>query len=100
MGEILLRMRPMKAQLPTITAVLWTAMKAEVVCFLVATVILWLREIMTSGGIELINPEAAMLTWGATLVVSLVLLWRHRSFGIVGLGGFFLFGVLVLSPRL
>ena len=89
----------LKLGLPTGAAVLWTAMKAEVVCFLVATVSLWLRELMTPGGIVVLHPDAGVLCWAATLIFSVFLWRRQRPFAGVGIIGVFLYGMLALNPH-
>jgi hypothetical protein len=76
------------------------ALRAEVWCFIVITIVSWLRELSTPGGNILVHPEASFACWLGTLICT-VLLWRsHRRLAAAGLVAFLFWGALALYPRL
>jgi hypothetical protein len=79
--------------------ILTTALKAEACAFTFMFVIDCIREATTPGGIELVHIEASAACWLATLVCSIVLWRKNRTFAYIGLAGFILFGYLALTPH-
>ena len=76
------------------------ALQAWVCCFIVITIVSWLRELSTPGGSVLVYPEASFACWVTTLICT-VLLWRsHRGLAAAGLVAFLFWGALAPYPRL